>query len=119
MTRRYPPGPGSGLLGLRHTAAIRDDLVGFGDRLRREHGDVAHFMLGPYHCYQLTHPDHIQEVLVKKARKFRKPFRLKEVFGRFEGSGLVVSDGELWSRQRRLVQPAFQPARLQGYSAAV
>lgn len=119
MSRKYPPGPSNGLLGLHHADAMRRDLVGFGARLQREHGDVVHFRVGPIHFYQLTHPDHIQEVLVKKAKKFRKPFRLKQVFGRFEGSGLVVSDGELWSRQRRLVQPAFQPARLQSYASAV
>jgi cytochrome P450 len=98
---------------------MRRDLVGFGARLQRDYGDVAHFRLGPLPCYQLTHPDHIQEVLVRKAKRFRKPARLKHVFSRFEGNGLVISDGELWSRQRRLVQPAFQPARLQTYAAPI
>jgi hypothetical protein len=72
-----------------------------------DYGDVAHFHLGPFHCYQLTHPEHIQEVLVRKAKKFRKPTRLKQVFGRFEGDGLVVSDGELWSRNAVSSSPPF------------
>jgi len=119
LRRSYPPGPANGLFGWKHIGALRRDLVGFGARLHRDYGDVAHFRLGPFDCYHLFHPDHIQEVLVRKAKKFRKPARIKQVFGRFEGNGLVISDGALWSRQRRLVQPAFQPARLQAYAAAI
>ncbi len=119
MKQPFPPGPPSGLLGWRHVASVRQDLVGFAARLLRDYGDVVHFRLGPLSCYQLTHPEHVQEVLVRQAKKFRKPLRLKQVFGRFEGNGLVVSDGELWSRQRRLVQPAFQQDRLPGYAAVV
>jgi len=98
---------------------MRRDLVGFCDRLWREYGDVVHFRLGPFPCYQFIHPEHIQEVFVRKAKSFHKPARLKQVFGRFEGNGLVVSDGELWSRQHRLVQPAFQTARLHSYASVI
>ncbi len=89
--------------------------MGFCSGLQREHGDVAWFRLGPFDCFHLTHPDHVHEVLVEKAKSFRKPTRLKQVFGRFEGQGLVVSDGELWLRQRRVVQPAFLPAQMAAF----
>jgi cytochrome P450 len=88
----------------------------FSARLQREYGDVVAFRCGPVWFYQFTHPEHVQEVLVKKAKRFRKPRRLKQVFGKWEGNGLVVSDGDYWVRQRRLVQPAFQPARLSQYA---
>lgn len=113
MNHVYPPGPPNDSFGTRHLAAMRDDLIGFCSRLQNRYGDVAWFRLGPFDCYHLTHPDQVHEVLVEKARSFRKPTRLKQVFGRFEGQGLVVSDGELWLRQRRLVQPAFVPARME------
>src|SRR5437016_2400313 len=117
MARKYPPGPRNGLLGLHHVAGLRDELLDFSARLQRDYGDVVAFRCGPVWFYQLTHPEHVQEVLVKKAKKFRKPKRLKQVFGKWEGNGLVVSDGDYWLRQRRLVQPAFQPARLTQYAA--
>ena len=101
--------------GMRHLAAMRDDLMVFCSQLQREHGDVAWFRLGPFDCFHLTHPDHVHEVLVEKGKSFRKPTRLKQVFGRFEGQGLVVSDGDLWLRQRRLVQPAFLPAQMAAF----
>jgi cytochrome P450 len=119
LSRTNPPGPPNSLFGRHHIAAMRRDLVGFGARLQRDYGDVAHFRLGPISCYQFVHPDHVQEVLVRQAKKFRKPARLRQVFGRFEGNGLVLSDGALWARQRRLVQPAFRPDRMQAYAAEI
>lgn len=117
--KTQPPGPDSGFLGWRHMAAVRDDLIGFGARNRDAYGDVVHFRLGPLHCYQFTHPDHVHEALVLKAKRLRKPARLRQVFGRFEGNGLVLSEGETWARQRRLVQPAFQPERLRAYAGVI
>ena len=115
MNHGYPPGPLNDTFGMRHLAAMRDDLMVFCSRLQSESGDVAWFRLGPFDCFHLTHPDHVHEVLVEKSKSFRKPTRLKQVFGRFEGRGLVVSDGELWLRQRRLVQPAFLPAQMAAF----
>ncbi len=112
MPDEYPPGPPNRPFGSNHLKAIRHDLVGFGAELQREFGDIVHFRLGSMDCYQLTHPDQIHEVLIQKSRRFKKPKRLKQVFSRFEGNGLVLSDGEFWSRQRRLMQTAFQPSVL-------
>ena len=98
---------------------MRRDLIGFCGRLQRDYGDVAYFRLGPFPCYQFAHPDNIHEVLVRKAKSFHKPTRLKQVFGRFEGNGLVVSDGELWSRHRRVVQPAFRASQLESYAHVI
>ena len=80
--------------------------------LARHYGDAARFRIGPVRFFQFTHPDQVQEVLVKQAKKLHKPTRLKEVFGRWDGQGLLLSEGDLWVRQRRLVQQAFQPRRV-------
>jgi cytochrome P450 len=119
VTRRFPPGPDASWFGFQQAAAMRRDLIGFCSRLQSDYGDAAHFRLGPFNCFQFTHPEQVTEVLVRKANAFRKQTRLKQVFGRFEGNGLVVSDGEHWARQRRLVQPAFAPARMEEYAGIV
>jgi cytochrome P450 len=116
MTKRYPPGPRS-LIGVRLARGMSHDVFGFSMRLAREYGDAVSFRCGPIRFYQFAHPDQFQEVLVAKAKKFHKPRRLKQVLGRWDGEGLVLSDGELWIRQRRLVQQAFQPRRISGYAA--
>ena len=118
-TSEYPPGPPNQAFGSNHLKSMRDDLIGFGRNLVREYGDVAYFRLGPHHCYQFIHPDHVAEILIEKARHFRKSQRLCQVFGRFEGKGLIVSDGEHWLKQRRLIQPSFQPSMLKPYSLIV
>ena len=87
--------------------------------LARCYGDAAYFRIGPVRFYQFTHPDQVQEVLVKQAKKLHKPRRVKEVFGRWDGQGLLLSEGDLWVRQRRLVQQAFQPRRVEGYAAVM
>lgn len=98
---------------------MRDDLIAFGRVLKQVHGDVAYFRLGPHHCYQFVHPKDVHEILIAKSKHFRKSQRLCQVFGRFEGSGLIVSDGDLWVRQRRLIQHSFQPSSLEPYSVIV
>lgn len=119
MAMRYPPGPRGGLLGVRLIQGMTRDLLQFSRRMFEEHGDSVSWRCGPIRFYQFTHPDQVEEILVKKARKLHKPTRMKQVFGKWEGNGLVVSDGDYWIRQRRLMQPAFQPSRLPRYAEAV
>lgn len=61
--------------------------------------------------YLLTHPDHIEQVLVTNNRNHWKG----RMFGRTSflfGNGLVLNDGPDWHRQRRLMQPEFHPDRI-------
>jgi cytochrome P450 len=63
--------------------------------------------------YVLRHPDHLHEVLVTKSECFAK--RSKDL-DLFLGDGLLTSNGELWRRQRRLIQPAFTRPRIARYA---
>src|SRR5205814_4698937 len=72
----------------------------------RAYGDVVRFWLGPFVGHILAHPDHIQHVLVGNAQNYSKGpsyAKAQSVIGR----GLLTSEGDLWRRQRRLVQPPF------------
>jgi cytochrome P450 len=119
LNRHLPPGPSSGRWGLRQTKEIERDFIGFGTRLHQEYGDIVHFKLGPISCYQLLHPEHIQEVLIRHAKMFRKSARFKKIFGRLQGNGVVTADGERWAQHRRLIQPVFQAAQLAGHAEIV
>jgi cytochrome P450 len=118
METKTPPGPRS-FLGLKFARAMQRDVFGFSMDLARRYGDAAYFRIGPLRFFQFTHPAQVQEVLVKQAKKLHKPKRVKEVFGRWDGQGLLLSEGDLWVRQRRLVQQAFQPRRVEGYAAVM
>ncbi len=80
------------------------------------YGDIFYVENRGVPMYVMRHPDHLHEVLVTKASSFVKRSRdLDE----FLGSGLLTSNGELWRRQRRLIQPAFTRPRLQQYAQAM
>lgn len=119
MNAKLPPGPPDDPFGRKHALAMQADPGGFGIQLQIDYGDVAHFKLGPVSCFQLAHPEHIEQVLVTKSKCFRKPSRLKLVFGRFEGNGLVVSDGPLWKQQHRWVRAAFDTETLQRQASTI
>src|SRR5690349_8039131 len=73
-------------------------------------GDVVTVNVGRT-LYLLNEPRHIQRVLQDNLLNYRKGVlydRLRPLFGR----GLLLSEGELWKRQRRLAQPAFHKERM-------
>jgi cytochrome P450 len=43
----------------------------------------------------------------------------KSILGPIVGNGLVISEGEVWRRQRRLLQPSFHPDLIRGLSPAM
>jgi cytochrome P450 len=58
------------------------------------------------HIYVFSHPDHVRRVLVDNHRNYTKGVGIERV-GILLGKGLMVSEGEQWRRQRRMIQPAF------------
>jgi cytochrome P450 len=57
----------------------------------------------------ITRPDHIQHVLVRRNRNYFKGYGY-DAQKLLLGEGLITSEGELWERQHRLMQPFFTPA---------
>jgi cytochrome P450 len=115
-SRRDPPGPKTGFLGLAHLRRMRDELLGFPTELARTYGDLASLRMGPKRLYFINHPAFVREVLVTQGKSFRKLPRIIQAFRSVDGNGLVFSEGDFWLRQRRLVQPAFSPKRFDHYA---
>lgn len=119
MKRNYPDGPRI-FLPLVIVRQLLPGLVPFNQlefalNIARQYGDILHYKFGPLHIYQLADPDLTRQILVEQPEKFQKPRLLKYAFGPFGGQGLVTSDGALWKRQRKLIQPAFHHGRLGAY----
>ncbi len=78
-------------------------------------GDVVDVGVPGTPLVLVSHPDLVEEVVVKKAKDFAKDRFLRD-FVRVVGRGLLTSEGDFWKRQRRLAQPAFHRERLAGYA---
>src|SRR5215468_10772015 len=109
-----PHGPrGHALLG--SLGALNRDQLGFYTRCAREYGDLVPVRLGPRRALLIYHPDAIEEVLVARNRDFVKSPGVRLLLRRLIGNGLFLSEGGVWLRQRRLVQPAFHRQRVAAY----
>ena len=56
--------------------------------------------------YVASHPDLVQHVLASNRRNYVKGIGF-ELVKMLLGNGLIVSDGDHWLKQRRMIQPAF------------
>lgn len=110
-----PPGesrPWSAIL------ALRNDPLGYLERIAARYGDLAHLRVGPYKVVFVNHPALVYEMLVAKDASFIKGRALDQTRDVF-GQGLLTSEGEFHKRQRRLIQPAFHRRRIEGYADAM
>ncbi len=115
--RRVPPGP-------PRTAALGQLMVMARDRLgmmssaAARYGDAARLPVGPKQLYFFNHPDYARHVLADNAANYHKGIGLVHA-RRALGDGLLTSEGELWRKQRKVIQPAFQNRRLTQYTGVV
>src|SRR3954464_11510869 len=129
-----PPGPPARFFGLTAYPAFSGDRIAALAKLARDYGDVVLFRLGPQRMALLNHPDYVEDVLVTRARLFKKGRaleRAKRLLGeglltaegeahlRQVGGGVPTAEGEAHLRQRRLVQPSFHRQRIEGYAQAM
>ncbi|MCC6856863.1 MAG: cytochrome P450, partial [Microbacteriaceae bacterium] len=109
------PGPrGDLLLGLFRE--MRRDHLGLFARVAREYGDVVRMRLGPELLHLVVHPEAIREVLQEKQANFPKT-KFNRRIECFFGLGLLTASGDRWRAHRRMIQPAFQRERLNGFVA--
>jgi cytochrome P450 len=114
VAKPLPAGPrGHFLLG--HLVELGRDPLGALQRYAREYGDFVPLRFGPKRAVLLNHPDYVEQVLATHSRYFIKSPALRNS-RRLIGHGLLASEGELWRRQRRLIQPAFHRPQLAAYS---
>jgi cytochrome P450 len=78
------------------------------------YGDIVLIRLGRTRAYFLSRPEHLHAMLVTNAADFDKGVHYDKARV-VVGNGLPASSGAFHRRQRKLIRPAFQKARLCGY----
>ncbi|HXS29362.1 MAG TPA: cytochrome P450, partial [Steroidobacteraceae bacterium] len=81
------------------------------DRMRDIYGQLgdAYRVYAPgrrSHTWVFNHPDDVRRILINNHRNYTKGVgfdRIKILLG----NGIIVSEGEFWKRQRRMMQPSF------------
>ncbi|MFF7727802.1 cytochrome P450 [Streptomyces sp. NPDC008001] len=82
------------------------------------HGDLVEIRLGSVPGYVPCHPELLRQVLLDD-RTFDKGGPLFTRLRDIVGNGLGSCEHRDHRRQRRLVQPAFHPSRMDGYAAVM
>lgn len=114
--RALPPGPSSRLLGLPLRKQLAQDPVAFAQHLQDEYGDVTYMRIAGEPVYGIFDPAMMRAVLVDHARSFIRVERIVKVIAKMQGQSLLTTEGEVWHRQRKMLQPAFVLSRMGGYA---
>jgi cytochrome P450 len=108
--KRVPPGPPrTATFGLLRQ--LIGDRLGLMAAAADRYGDAVRIAVGPKVLYFFNHPDHAKHVLTDNSTNYHKGFGLAQA-KRALGDGLLTSEGELWRKQRKVIQPVFQHKRL-------
>jgi cytochrome P450 len=114
-----PPGPGR-LPYIGNLLSLRQDPLGFLQRLQRTYGDMATIYFGKNPAVILFRPEYVRYVLVEHPRDFVNRGVLRnDNDGGFASEGLLTIDGEKHRQQRRAVQPAFHKKHVEGYASII
>ena len=99
---------------------LRSSQIRTYEHVMREHGDVVRLAVGPpgvrFDLYCVFHPDGVKAVLAGSREGYSKGNRFYKQIAQAFGWGLLTSEGELWQRQRRLIQPLFTRKQIAAYS---
>ncbi|XP_030630746.1 cytochrome P450 4F3 [Chanos chanos] len=103
---------------LGHMGIMQSDEEGLKsvDELIRTYRHSCAWYLGPlYNLVRLFHPDYIKSLLLASASITYKDELFYGFMRPWLGQGLLLSNGKEWSRQRRLLTPAFHFDILKNY----
>ena len=114
----FPPGPPmrKGLVSsARYFWRFATDALGFVGERFATYGDIYYAANGSGGLFVLRRPEHLHEVLVTRAAAYGKEHTAFKQLSRVLGEGLLISDGENWTRHRRMINPGFSPAKMAAY----
>ncbi len=73
---------------------------------------MAEFRTPFFRSYMCNDPALVTRVLAERPDDFPKSSRIREGLNPLLGNSVFVTNGEVWKRQRRIIDPAFEGGRL-------
>jgi cytochrome P450 len=73
---------------------------------------MAEFKTPFFRSYMCNDPELVTRVLNERPDDFPKSNRIREGLNPLLGNSVFVTNGEVWKRQRRIIDPAFEGGRL-------
>ncbi|NRB04653.1 MAG: cytochrome P450 [Rhodobacteraceae bacterium] len=73
---------------------------------------MAEFRTAFFRSYMINQPELVQTILKDRPDDFPKSDRISEGLRPLLGQSVFLTNGEVWKRQRRIIDPAFEGGRL-------
>ncbi|MBH1937689.1 cytochrome P450 [Streptomyces sp. AV19] len=111
------PTAAGALPGVGHLPHLVRRRLRFLESLRRT-GPIVRVLLGTAPVYVINDPVLVHQVQSAKGRSFGRGKQFQRMVPLL-GHGVITSDGELYHRQRRTIQRAFTPDRIERHARAI
>jgi cytochrome P450 len=95
---------------------LRHQPLAFVQEMAQRYGDIVQIRATRASIIFVNHPELIHEILLTRAASFRKEDAVREALRRFDGESILVSEGQQWRQQRRLLQQGLRAESLQAYA---
>ena len=110
----FPPGPDGDA-----AVELGADPIKYIVDAQKKHGDVVGLRLAGERCVLVSDAAAAKDVLIDRSASFVKEGTAFFPGSSLAGEGLLVSDGDVWARQRRLSNAAFRKAAVETYAASM
>ncbi len=106
-----PPAPKGYLL--FQLSKLQHQPIEYFGSMWSKYGDLVRLPIIPgLNLYLASHPEYAEHILSSHQERYGKPELFLKSMSLVQGQGLFSSEGEIWFRQRRLIQPAFHQKQL-------
>jgi len=106
-----PPARAGRVSLLRYVRLFRQDILS-AQPARLYHAWMAEFRTPFFRSYLCNQPALVDLVLRERPDDFPKSNRIREGLNPLLGNSVFVTNGAVWKRQRRIIDPAFEGGRL-------